>query len=413
MSRLLKILEFENKNNKCLYLMTKTFRIRNNYSLYEAHSYSKKNQLSLDIFVVEPYEENVRNLDFFNENTIDLLEKLKLFSDNVKLIRREDIIKESFNDLKSIFIDKAYLRFDLDLYNFVKKESLSKKINLFTIESNVFVPVLVASEKEEYSAKTIRNKINSKLKDYRTSVFDKMPIILGEIKALEFLRVFIDQKLNNYHLHNDPSLNYTSLLSPYLKYGFISPVTIYNELALINGENKEDFLEELIVRRELAYNFVYYNPTYDQFEYMTYDWAYTTMKNHINDRRQYIYSKEDYINFNTHDPYFNAAMIEMIYTGKMHSYMRMYWCKKIIEWSRNYKDAYDIAIELNNYYFIDGLTPNGYCGVAWCFGKHDRAWTERPIFGKLRYMNDNGLKRKFDIETYVKQMNEIRKGERL
>jgi deoxyribodipyrimidine photo-lyase len=135
------------------------------------------------------------------------------------------------------------------------------------------------------------------------------------------------------------------------------------------------------------------------------------MNQHLKDKRLYIYTKEDYINFNTHDPYFNAAMIEMIYTGRMHSYMRMYWCKKIIEWSKDYQEAYEIAIELNNYYFIDGFTPNGYCGVAWCFGKHDRAWTERPIFGKLRYMNDNGLKRKFNIEDYVVKMNEIRKGE--
>jgi deoxyribodipyrimidine photo-lyase len=103
-------------------------------------------------------------------------------------------------------------------------------------------------------------------------------------------------------------------------------------------------------------------------------------------------------------------MIEMVKLGKMHSYMRMYWAKKIIEWSKTYQEAYETALELNNHYFYDGLTPNGYTGVAWCFGKHDRAWFERDIFGKLRYMNANGLKRKFDIETYVKQMNEI-KGE--
>ena len=393
--------------------MMKSFRIRNNYSLYEALSYSQKNQLVLDIIIVEPYEENSRNLNFFKENTFDLIEKLTLFTDNVSIVKREDIKSEFLNDLNAIFIDKAYLRFDLDIYNFIKKECVTKRINLFTVESNVFVPVLVTSDKEEYSAKTIRNKINSRLKDYRTSVFDQMPLTKGEIRALDILSNFIDNKLINYHLHNDPSLNYTSLLSSYLKYGFISPVTIYNELAKIDCENKEDFLEELIVRRELAYNFVYYNPTYDQFEYMTYDWAYTTMKNHLNDKRDYLYCKEDYINFNTHDPYFNAAMIEMVYTGKMHSYMRMYWCKKIIEWSKDYKEAYKIALDLNNYYFIDGFTPNGYCGVAWCFGKHDRAWTERPIFGKLRYMNDNGLRRKFDIEEYVRQMNEIRKGDRL
>jgi len=112
-------------------------------------------------------------------------------------------------------------------------------------------------------------------------------------------------------------------------------------------------------------------------------------------------------NFKTHDPYFNAAMKEMVVTGYMHNYMRMYWAKKIIEWSPSYKDAYEIILYFNNHYFIDGRDPNSYAGVAWCFGKHDRAWTEREIFGKLRYMNAAGLKRKFDIDTYVNQINKI------
>ncbi len=235
----------------------------------------------------------------------------------------------------------------------------------------------------------------------------------AENDAFQVLNDFIDNKLSNYHLQNDPSYEYTSLLSAYLKFGFISPVTIYNQLIDKRSDNVDSFLEELIVRRELAYNFVYYNPTYDDFKYITYDWAYNTMNRHLNDERTYIYSKEDYINFRTHAQYFNAAMKEMLYLGKMNSYMRMYWCKKIIEWSKTYEEAYQIAIELNNYYFLDGLTPNGYGGVAWCFGKHDRAWTERPIFGKLRYMNSKSLERKFNIEDYVRKMEEIEKRENL
>ena len=136
------------------------------------------------------------------------------------------------------------------------------------------------------------------------------------------------------------------------------------------------------------------------------------MKNHQYDLRDYIYTEDDYIHFKTHDIYFNTAMKEMIYFGRMHGYMRMYWCKKIIEWSTTYKEAYEIAIHLNNKYFLDGDTPNGYAGVAWCFGKHDRAWSERDIFGKLRYMNANGLKRKFDIDQYVENIEqEIKKHE--
>ena len=130
---------------------------------------------------------------------------------------------------------------------------------------------------------------------------------------------------------------------------------------------------------------------------MTDGWAYQTMAMHRDDEREYIYTLEELIKCNTHDPYWNDAMREMVETGYMHNYMRMYWCKKILEWSPSYQEAYEHAIYLNNRYFIDGRDPNGYTGVAWCFGKHDHGWKERPIFGKLRYMNANGLKRKFKM----------------
>ncbi|HPG43326.1 MAG TPA: FAD-binding domain-containing protein, partial [Acholeplasmataceae bacterium] len=167
----------------------------------------------------------------------------------------------------------------------------------------------------------------------------------------------------------------------------------------------DQYVEQLLVRRELAFNYVTYQKGYDQFETMTEPWAYQTMKAHENDIRSYLYDKNDYINFRTHDPYFNAAMIEMVKTGYMHNYMRMYWAKKIIEWSPSFKEAYETIKYLNDTYFIDGRDPNSYTGIAWCFGKHDRAWTERNIFGKLRYMNDKGLEKKFDIKSYVLQMN--------
>jgi deoxyribodipyrimidine photo-lyase len=179
------------------------------------------------------------------------------------------------------------------------------------------------------------------------------------------------------------------------------------ELDRVSHPNKDDFIEELVVRRELSYNFIYYNRQYNNFHFMTYPWAYETMYAHENDQREYIYTIDDYIQYKTHDPYFNAAMKEMVELGYMHNYMRMYWAKKVIEWSPNYQEAYRILIYLNNYYFLDGNTPNGYTGVAWCFGKHDRAWTERPIFGKIRYMNQNGLKRKFDIDNYITKINRL------
>jgi len=126
-------------------------------------------------------------------------------------------------------------------------------------------------------------------------------------------------------------------------------------------------------------------------------------KKHEKDKRNYIYSLKEFENAETHDPYWNAAQKQMVKEGKMHGYIRMYWGKKILEWSKKPKDAYKVAIYLNNKFELDGRDPNGFTGVAWCFGKHDRPWTERPIFGNIRYMNANGLKRKFDVEKYAKK----------
>ena len=140
---------------------------------------------------------------------------------------------------------------------------------------------------------------------------------------------------------------------------------------------------------------------------MTYSWAYETMSKHKNDQREYVYSLEILEKSETHDKYWNSAQKEMLITGKMHGYMRMYWAKKIIEWSETFEEAYEIIKYLNNKYFIDGRDENSYAGIAWCFGKHDRAWNERNVFGKLRYMNSNGLKRKFDIDKYVDKINKL------
>jgi deoxyribodipyrimidine photo-lyase len=162
----------------------------------------------------------------------------------------------------------------------------------------------------------------------------------------------------------------------------------------------ESYLEELIVRRELSMNHVFYNPHYDRFKGLP-SWAQKTLEQHANDRRQYTYTLKELENATTHDRYWNAAQKEMARTGKMHGYMRMYWGKKIIEWTRTPEKAYRTALYLNNKYELDGRDPNGFTGVAWCFGKHDRPWPERKIFGKVRYMTADGLKRKFKIDKYV------------
>jgi deoxyribodipyrimidine photo-lyase len=168
----------------------------------------------------------------------------------------------------------------------------------------------------------------------------------------------------------------------------------------------DTYLEELIVRRELAFNFVYYNKNYDSFDCLP-KWTQKTLNEHKNDPREYLYSLDEFENAKTHDHYWNAAQNQMRATGKMHGYMRMYWGKKIIEWTQTPQEAYRYALYLNNKYELDGRDPNSFAGVAWCFGKHDRPWKERPVFGKIRYMNAKGLKRKFDADKYVKQVNQL------
>ncbi len=313
---------------------------------------------------------------------------------------------------------------------------------LIQVESEVVVPVETASDKEEYSAATIRKKIKRNLERFMVPVksqsllkdsldmefssfsLENVKKVLSKLKidesvreveyfhggtgeALNHLENFFENKLDHFKdERNDPVRDYLSHMSPYLHFGQISPLHIALAVSNRESQGKEAFLEELLVRRELSMNFVFYNPLYHKFDCLP-DWAKKTLLEHENDEREYIYSKDELERAETHDPYWNAAEMEMVLTGKMHGYMRMYWGKKILEWTDNPREAFDIALYLNNKYEIDGRDPNGFTGVAWCFGKHDRAWKEREIFGKVRYMNANGLRRKFKIDQYVERVNAL------
>jgi deoxyribodipyrimidine photo-lyase len=303
---------------------------------------------------------------------------------------------------------------------------------LIQVESDAVVPVEVASNKEEYSAATLRPRIHRNLPDFlllpepqeprikmATADFDSLDIkdidaVLGRIKhgqmampelnlrggtsnARKNLEVFLD-KLDLYpEGRNDPNASCQSDMSPYLHFGQISPIYIALKVLELRSRGTDAYLEELIVRRELSLNYCYYNPAYDSFEGLP-AWAQKTLREQSGDKREYTYSLWDLENARTHDPYWNAAQTEMIKTGKMHGYMRMYWGKKLLEWCLTPEEAFINALYLNNRYELDGRDPNGYAGVAWCFGKHDRPWRRRPVFGTVRYMNDKGLQRKFDAD---------------
>jgi deoxyribodipyrimidine photo-lyase len=304
------------------------------------------------------------------------------------------------------------------------------------VESECVIPVKVASNKEEYTAATFRPKIIGQLKDYLVPLKQTFPRINslnlehesldlsnieeaisgldldrdvlpvngfqgGTTEARKRLRLFIENKLDEYsEKRNDPNADGLSEMSPYLHFGQISPLEIALAVDRVGGPGKDAYLEELIVRRELAINYVYYNPQYDSFDGLP-TWVQKTLRDHTRDIRGYIYSTVDLERAVTHDKYWNAAQREMIISGKMHSYMRMYWGKKIIEWTANPEEAFRTGLYLNNKYELDGRDPNGFTGIAWCFGKHDRPWASRSIFGNIRYMNENGLRRKFDADLYV------------
>lgn len=457
--RIQKIIDGEKKGKYILYWMQQSQRTIKNDALNLA--IRRGNELGLPVlvvFVIIPDfpDGNERHYKFMVQGLKDVEEGL----DNLNIGFRYSLgnIPESiFNyieDAAEIIVDKGYLKIQRlwrkKLFEYVYK---NYNMNCFQVECDVLVPVRETSIKEEYSARTIRSKINKKFDKYFVDEEDLFPKTVwmedyiktpkvfindndifkslkfnvkvseskfyygGQKRAYELLNDFIENKIANYLDRNHPEFDYMSEMSPYLHFGQISILDIlnrvrdsYNARDDISEDAYKSFLDEIVVRRELAINFVYYNLDYDQFNKMTYDWCYETMNNHRDDSREYIYEIEDFEACQTHDPYWNASMKELIITGKMHTYMRMYWCKKIIEWTRDYEEAYRISIELNNKYNLDGRDPNSYAGVAWCFGKHDRAWKERKVFGKLRYMNDNGLKRKFNMEGYLEKINKIKRS---
>ncbi|MGD8779616.1 MAG: deoxyribodipyrimidine photo-lyase [Ignavibacteria bacterium] len=321
------------------------------------------------------------------------------------------------------------------------KDRVTEKIDIMfhEVDAHNIVPCRIASHRLEFAAYTIRSKINGLLPEYLDEfipltkfektgftnhkndwddVYKKLKINFGvesvdwikpgEDEAKKALQEFLENRFSSYSTErNDPNKKALSNLSPYLHFGQISAQRIALEVNKLNdnNESKKTFLEELIVRRELSDNFCFYNPNYDTFSCFP-DWAKKTLNEHRKDEREYIYSKEKFEKALTHDKLWNAAQLEMVNTGKMHGYMRMYWAKKILEWTNSPEEALETGIHLNDKYELDGRDPNGYVGLAWSIGGvHDRAWTERPVFGKIRYMNYNGCKRKFDVASYISKHN--------
>ncbi len=313
---------------------------------------------------------------------------------------------------------------------------------LWSVDADVIVPSRLI-EKEQFAARTIRPRIRRRLKEFLKPVGNRTVHVPwkddrriesfavscrltsqlhldgsvsptdkfhgGADAALTALRRFIRDRLGGYASgRNHPEIDATSQLSPYLHFGQIGPHTVALAIhgAAAPSRDREAFLEELIVRRELAVNFVRCNPRFRTLESIE-PWARRTLGEHARDERTHLYTEKQLANAETHDPLWNAAQRQMVSSGWMHGYMRMYWAKKILEWSPAADEAYDICVRLNDRYELDGRDPNGYAGIAWAVGgKHDRPWgPERPVYGKIRYMSFASTSRKFNSRAYIEQWN--------
>jgi deoxyribodipyrimidine photo-lyase len=427
-----------------LYWMQSSQRAEYNHAL--EYAVQRANELGQRVLVVfgltDDYPEaNLRHYAFMLEGLKDVEEALKKrgIGFAVRKGSPEEVALEVGEDASLIVTDRGYMRPQREWREKVAREA---SCLLTQVETDVVVPVELASGKREHAARTLRPKIAEYLEDFLVAlnptkpekgsfdmrvdgldlsdiqkILDEMDLdrsvgALGHLyrggtsEAKKMFRRFLKDSLGDYVEHrNQPQTDDVSHMSKYLHYGHISPIWLALEARKASTENKnvESLVEELVVRRELSMNFVFYTPDYDSYSNLP-DWAKKTLEEHKDDEREYAYTRKQLENAETHDEYWNAAMREMVHTGYMHNYMRMYWGKKILEWSNTPEHAYRTTLYLNNKYFLDGRDPNSFANVAWVFGQHDRGWTEREVYGKVRYMSSGGLERKAKPEQYVEKV---------
>jgi deoxyribodipyrimidine photo-lyase len=442
-----------------VYVMSRDQRVQDNHALLAAQDAALEAKLPLVVVfnllrktgvrAREHYEFMVAGLKQVEQ---DLLSKSISFAVTMGDPKVELLTK--FDELKP-----AEVYFDFNPLggprNVQKLVAANVNFPVFVVDTHNIIPLWVLSPKQEFAAHTMRSKVHKNLAAWLVEPgelinhpysFNEPPkgsswagvddavseikpngssvtFQSGEKAGLRVLEDLVDNKLERYALdRNDMTKDGSSNLSPYLHYGQISslrvalevikampePPLLLTEVKLAQSgdiPSKQDggnaLLEELIVRKELADNYCFYTKDYDNLN-GAWPWAKLTLSEHENDVREHLYTQDELAQSKTHDPYWNAAQNQMRTTGKMHGYMRMYWAKKILEWSPSVEQAIKTCIHLNDFYSLDGGDPNGYTGIMWSIaGVHDRLWFDRLVFGKIRYMNEGGLMRKFDVKGYV------------
>ena len=390
-------------------------------------------------------EANARHYAFLLQGLADCAAQLE--KRGIAFVMRKaspaDIAIELAKHAKLLVLDRGYLAIQRGWYAQIEK---GVDTRIIQVEGDVVVPVETASGKHEYAARTLRPKLHKLWDDFleplqarkvkhradglklgrSIDISDPDKVLAGmsldttvtpvkrfrggHTEAAKRLKAYLAGPFAGYGAdRNKPEADAASHMSPYLHFGQISPVEIALAVKAAKTGGKEDrqaYLEELIVRRELAMNHVFYCEGYDRYDTALPDWAKKTLAEQAEDERPHRYTEEQLAQGKTHDTYWNAAMREMRETGYMHNQLRMYWGKKILEWSPSPKAAFERTLRLNNRYFLDGRDANSFTNVAWIFGLHDRPWQRRKIFGTVRYQSENSL-RKFDAKAYVKTVEKL------
>ena len=421
-----------------IYWMSRDQRVHHNWALLFAHRKAKILQQPLVvIFTLAPsfLGAPLRHYDFMLQGLKEVEVSLRELNIPFFLLQGEPVT-ELPRFVKKLKAGIVVTDFSPLIISRTWKKTIGKEllIPLYETDAHNIVPCWIASNKQEFAARTFRPKITSLLKEFLTefpeltpidSAMEYIPVTWSDIyqglnadpmvqpvhglkpggkAAKTCLESFLNDRLSSYSVNrNDPTTGATSNLSPYLHFGQISAQYCAMRASRSDASeaDRKAFLEELIVRRELSDNYCNYNDLYNSFDGLP-AWAKETLEKHIADKREYLYTSEEFAHRATHEKLWNAAQLELVKTGRIHGYMRMYWAKKILEWSETPRQAFDTAITLNDRYALDVRDPNGYTGVAWSIGGlHDRPWFERAVYGRIRYMNASGCARKFDIKRYI------------
>ncbi|MFB6273523.1 MAG: deoxyribodipyrimidine photo-lyase [Salinibacter sp.] len=434
-----------------LYWMQQSQRARHNPALERALQHANEKTLPLLVVfgLMDDYPEaNLRHYTFMLEGLRDT--QRQLADRGIKMVVQhgspDEVALQYAEEAAVLVTDRGYLRHQRQWRTHVSEAAPCR---VEQVEGDVVVPVETVTDKAEYAARTIRPKIHEHLDrclqlpdradvavpsldlevdpglslDEVGAVTDQLDLDRsvppvsslyrgGPSEAQQIFERFLAEHLDGYDGNrNQIHTNAVSHMSKHLHFGQVSPVWLTQQVRQAQGpENDvESYVEELVVRRELAMNHVHFRPdTYDAYACLP-EWARESLAEHADDEREHLYSQAELEQGETHDPYWNAAMKEMRETGYMHNYMRMYWGKKILEWSPDPRTAFARTLHLNNKYFLDGRDPNSFANVAWIFGLHDRGWKERPVYGKVRYMSQGGLERKADPEAYVEKVDRLAK----